>query len=80
MKHKCLSAAFLFFAATIGFTSCSNDEPTPIQSEPEEVEIKLDYTFVERGNMTRSAGEDVYNTFYEKYIKTKKLTPKTFNI
>ena len=55
--------------------SCSKEEDTT----PKEVEVKLDYTFAESGSMLRS-GADVYGTFYNKYIKTKKLTPRTYSL
>lgn len=54
--------------------SCSKEE---VDTTPKEVEVKLDYAFTESGSMTR-AGADVYGTFYNTYIKTKKLTPKTY--
>ena len=57
--------------------SCSNQEEPTIQ---EEVNLDLDFTFVESGSMARSTGAEVYNDFYEKYIKTKVLTPTTYSL
>ena len=56
--------------------SCSKEE---VDTTPKEVEVKLDYAFTESGSMTR-AGADVYNDFYIKYIKTKKLTPAKYKL
>lgn len=56
--------------------SCSKEE---VDTTPKEVEVKLDYTFAESGSMMRS-GADVYGAFYDKYIKTKKLTPTTYKL
>ena len=47
---------------------------------PQEIELSLDYTFVESGNMSRASGEEVYTNFYNKYIKSKMLTPKTYEL
>lgn len=68
----------LIIAAAISLASCSNDESEFVQI-PQEVNVSLDYSFVESGAMTR-AGNSVYTDFYEKYIKTKVLTPKTFSL
>ena len=57
--------------------SCSNREEPTIQ---EVVNLDLDFTFVESGSMARSTGAEVYNDFYEKYIKTKVLTPTTYSL
>ena len=59
-------------------SSASSELPS---DEPkEEVELKLDYTFAESGDMTRATGSEVYSTFYEKYIKTKVLTPRNYTL
>ncbi len=47
---------------------------------PQDVKLTLDYTFMESGSMTKATGEDMYDMFYEEYIKTKILTPATYNI
>lgn len=60
-------------------TGCSEDENMAI-TEPEEVEFTLDYSFAESGSMTRATGSEIYATFYDKYIKTKVLTPKTYSL
>lgn len=58
----------------------STSSELPTDKPKEEVELKLDYTFAESGDMTRATGSEVYTTFYEKYIKTKVLTPKTYSL
>lgn len=67
---------FIIVAVTT-LISCSNE--SDVEQPKQEVEVFLDYTFVESGSMTR-AGNEVYTDFYNKYIKTKQLTPKTFNL
>lgn len=64
-------------ASTLGILSCSSNEDI---YKPQDVKLTLDYTIVNSGSMSRSGGEDVYNKFYEKYIKTKKLTPQNYNL
>lgn len=73
----------LFVTSFICFTSCSNDEDEFYT--PQEVDLTLDYTFVESGSMakasaTRATGADVYDDFYNNYIKTKQLTPTTYSL
>ena len=73
----------LTIASLVGFTSCSSDEED-IYS-PQQVDLTIDYTFVESGSMTRvsttrAIGADVYDDFYNKYIKTKQLTPTTYSL
>ncbi len=46
---------------------------------PKEVTVSLNYSFIESGSMTKSS-DVVYSDFYEKYVKSKVLTPKTFNL
>ena len=58
----------------------STSSELPTDKPKEEVELKLDYTFSESGDMTRATGSEVYSTFYEKYIKTKVLTPKSYTL
>lgn len=60
-------------------TSSTSSE-IPSDEPKEEVEFKLDYTFSESGDMTRATGEEVYTEFYDKYIKTKVLTPKSYTL
>ena len=60
-------------------TSSTSSE-IPSDEPKEEVEFKLDYTFSESGDMTRATGEEVYTMFYNKYIKTKELTPKSYSL
>lgn len=70
----------LFLATCLFLTSCSkenNDEP---KQTPQEVTFNIDYTFIESGSMTRASSDDVYNNFYDKYIKTKQLTPTTYSL
>ena len=67
----------LIIASTLWLASCNNNAEPYV---PQEVEFSLDYTFVESGSMTRATGAEVYNEFYEKYVKTKQLTPTTYSL
>ena len=62
---------------TLVFIGCSKE--STIEQLSKEVEVSLDFSFTDSGSMTR-AGSTVYADFYNKYIKTKQLTPKTFNL
>ena len=62
----------LAFAIMLTLLSCSNEDEIIVDQPETEVEVSLDYSFVETGYMTRS-GSDVYMDFYNKYIKTKLL-------
>lgn len=75
---KLFSLMLLLATIVIALPSCSGDkdEPTPTTQE---VEVKLDYSLFESGSMSRS-GESVYQKFYDEYIKTKILTPKTYSL
>lgn len=73
----------LVITSVFCFTSCSNEEDEFYT--PQEVDLTLDYTFVESGSMakasaTRATGADVYDDFYNNYIKTKQLTPTTYSL
>ena len=74
---KKMLSVMLIMASGVCLTACSNEEEICV---PQEVEFSLDYTFVESGSMTRATGESVYSDFYEKYIKTKQLTPNTYSL
>ncbi len=65
----------LLLITTTMFSACSKENNV----ESQLVNVMLDYSLFESGSMTRS-GDDVYISFYEKYIKTKILTPKTFSL
>ena len=56
---------------------CSNET---LETTFEEVNLKLNYTFVESGSMTRLDGNTIYSSFYDKYIKTKVLTPSLYSL
>lgn len=74
---KRLFSMMLIMASMMcAFSSCSEDEIYV----PQDVAFTLDYTFAESGSMTRATGEDVYSSFYDKYIKTKQLTPTTYSL
>lgn len=68
---------FLFLLTVITAVGCSKNQPE-IQP-PVEVSVSLDYSFAEIGNMTKS-GNSVYSNFYDKYVATKILAPKTFEL
>ena len=67
----------LTIAIVSAFSSCS--EASSSEQIPTEVEVSLDFSFTESGSMTR-AGSTTYTDFYNKYIKTKQLTPKNFDL
>lgn len=67
---------YLTIVIAFALFSC-NEESVITEQFPKEVEVSLDYSFTESGSMTR-AGSSVYTDFYNKYIKTKQLTPKNF--
>ena len=72
---------FLFsIVATLIIVGCSNDKVEEIiaQTDPQEVTVTFDYSFWESGSMTKSTGNELYTTFYNKYIKTKTLTPRSY--
>ncbi len=71
MKQSIIASCILALFMAIG----CNQQPLP----PTEVAVSLDYSFMESGSMTK-AGDAVYSDFYEKYVKSKVLTPKTFNL
>lgn len=62
---------------TLAIAGCSNEEQNNLV--PEEVTVNIDYDFWESGSMSRS-GADLYTNFYNKYIKTKLLTPTTYTL
>lgn len=75
---KKILSLMLIITSLVCFVSCSNDvEEIYI---PQEVEFTLDYTFAESGSMTRATGEEIYSSFYDKYIKTKQLAPTTYSL
>lgn len=55
--------------------SCATEEP---KKEKEMVDVTLSYLFAESGDMSRSS--DLYNTFYNNQIKSKKITPDNFTL
>lgn len=63
----------IIFAFTV--IGCSNE--SDLVQPKQEVDVTLDYSFMESGNMSRAAS-DVYSNFYEKYIKSKRLTPTSY--
>ncbi|MBO5916393.1 MAG: hypothetical protein J6Q25_05720 [Bacteroidales bacterium] len=67
----------LIMTSLVCFLSCSNDEE---YRAPQEVDLTLDYTFVESGSMTKVTGADVYDDFYNTYIKTEQLTPTSYSL
>lgn len=76
MKKLNLFAAMVCFATmAITMVSCNQEEE---QTKPQEATITIDYTFAESGSMSRATGGEVYGNFYDKYIKPKVLTPKTY--
>lgn len=60
----------------VAFIGCTKDD-NPAKSEM--VGLTLNYSFLEGGSMSRS-GDAFYADFYDKYIKTKILTPKRYDL
>lgn len=77
MRKSILKSMLLMMVTSLMCSSCTKEEN---QGASQEVSFTLDYTFVEGGSMTRAAGAEVYDYFYEKYIKTKNLTPTTYSL
>lgn len=63
----------LVIAIAIGFWSCQKEET------PEDVTFKLTYSLDKGTSMTR-AGEDLYASFYENFVKTKKVGHPWYDI
>ena len=76
MRKKSVILILALSAVLFAAAACNKSQP---QEPPVEVEFSLDYHFVESGSMTKS-GEEIYSNFYEKYVKTKQLTPRTFTL
>ncbi len=64
----------------LAVTGCGGDalKDEPV-SEKSDVEVNLDYTFFESGSMSRSA-EATYQEFYDNYVKTKLIAPKSYEL
>ena len=71
---KKIFGLMLLCVAAVIFASCEKEYI------PQEVEFSIDYTFAKSGSMSRSTGNEVYDAFYDKYIKSKVLTPKTYEL
>ena len=76
MRKKSVILILALSAVLFAAAACNKSQP---QEPPVEVEFSLDYHFAESGSMMKS-GEEVYSSFYEKYVKTKQLAPKTFTL
>lgn len=63
----------LVIAIAIGLWSCQKEETL------ENVTFKLDYSLDKGVNMTR-AGEDLYASFYENFVKTKKVGHPSYEL
>ena len=78
MKSKSfLMAMLLVIAMSASITSCTKEETPDV---PQDVTFTLDYTFVESGSMSRATGNEVYEEFYNEYIKAKMLTPSFYSL
>lgn len=64
---------------SIFLTSCGGEIDNEPKEDLKDVTVKLDYTFLESGSMSRSV-EDVYMQFYNNYIQTKKLSPSRYEL
>ena len=74
MKKTIWFYSLLLITLLLGACDKNESNTTP------EVEFTIDYTFIESGDMTRATGEDVYGQFYNNYIKTKILTPTSYEL
>lgn len=66
----------------VGFiilSGCESSEIPNINEDRSDVLVTIDYDFFDSGSMTR-IGDVMYQNFYEKYIKTKRLTPNMYEI
>lgn len=57
-------------------SSCGKIQP----DSPKMVEVTFGYSLPESGSMTRSTAAEVYDSFYEKYIKTGQLLPNPYTL
>lgn len=68
---------FFVLISIIFLSSCgSKDDSINI---PVEVDFCVDYNFIKSGAM-RGIENDLYDSFYEKNIKTKKITPQQYQL
>ena len=74
MKVKNLVVA----SAALMIIGCSSNGESE-NLVPQEVTVGIDYSLWESGSMTKS-GESLYTDFYNKYIKTKQLTPTSYSL
>lgn len=68
---------FFIFIMFVVFAGCKKE--TTEMSVLEEVTVSLNYSFVETGSMSKASNQ-TYDDFYEKYVKSKVLTPKKFSL
>lgn len=77
---KKLLLALALMVPMLAFTGCGGenrqDEPVAPKAE---VKVGLDYAFLESGSMSRS-GETAYQEFYNNYVKTKQIAPKSYEL
>ncbi len=79
-QSGCMLSMLLLVSAVLGLTFVSCSKEDAVGKNPREVNVILDYTFRESGNMSRATHTEVYDQFYESYIKTKLLTPKLYSL
>lgn len=76
---KKIFGLMLLCATMVGFVSCEKVlEEAP--NVPQEVRLKLNYTFKNSGSMTRSSGSKAFESFYDDYMKNKVLTPTRYDL
>lgn len=75
---KKLFSLMLLLATMLTFTACGDDEDE-LTVLPDDVTVKLDYSFFESGDMSRN-GETAYQGFYDNFIKTKQIAPYSYSL
>lgn len=81
MKKKSFTTIVVYlstFIVTLCLFSCNKENYK--EDYKEFIKFKINYSLgYESGSMTRS-GADIYNQFYNEYIKPRKLTPRIYEI
>lgn len=75
-KNSTLMKRITLLLMALGvISSCGKTQP-----EAQMVAVTFDFALPESGSMTRATAAEVYDTFYESYIKTRELLPTQFTL